>query len=388
MHKDVVIIGAGASGLSCAIEAGRRNRSAVIIDHAPKTGSKIRISGGGRCNFTNRHVSADNYISQNRHFCKSALSRCTPDDIIGLLAKHRISYHEKESGRLFCDASSSAIINMLGKECRNAGVEIRLNCPVSTLHKDRDFIITTKDGQYRSRSLVIATGGLSWPKTGATDFGFKVAEQFSISMIPLRPGLVPLVFSGKDREFCRSLSGISCNAEVSCASASFRGSILFTHRGMSGPAILQASSYWNAGDMLTIDLLPDMDACELLLHHRKSRKEIQNLLSLFLPSRFIQAWCRKYLQIKPLCQFTDKELQEAGHKLRSWQVRPSGTEGYDVAEVTVGGIDTNELSSRTMEAKKVPGLFFTGEVLDVTGHLGGYNLHWAWASGRAAGQHV
>jgi len=388
MRKDVVIIGAGASGLSCAIEAGRRNRSVVIIDHAPKTGSKIRISGGGRCNFTNRYVSADNYISRNRNFCKSALSRYTPHDIIALLAKHRISFHEKESGRLFCDSSSSAIISMLGRECRDAGVEIRLNCPVSALHKDGDFVITTKDGQYRSRSLVIATGGLSWPKTGASDFGFRIAEQFEITVIPHRPGLVPLVFSGKDRELCQSLSGISCNAEVSSASASFRGSILFTHRGMSGPAILQASSYWNAGDMLSIDLLPDIDAYELLLHNRKSRKEIQNFLSLFLPSRFIQAWCREYLQIKPLCQFTDKELREAGHKLRCWQVRPSGTEGYDVAEVTVGGIDTNELSSRNMEAKKVPGLFFTGEVLDVTGHLGGYNLHWAWASGRAAGQHV
>jgi len=388
MRKDVVIIGAGASGLICAIEAGRRNRSVVILDHAPKAGSKIRVSGGGKCNFTNRHVAADNYISRNRHFCKSALSQYTPDDFIALLARHRISFHEKESGQLFCDASSSAIISMLGKECRKAGVEIRLHCPVSTIHKDGDFVITTKDGQYRSRSLVIATGGLSWPKTGASDFGFRIAEQFNISLIPRRPGLVPLVFSAKDREFCQSLSGISCNAEVSCASVSFRGSILLTHRGMSGPAMLQVSSYWNAGDMLSIDLLPDMDAHELLLQHRKSRKEIQNLLSLYLPSRFIQAWCRKYLQTKPLCQFTEKELREAGHKLHSWQIRPCGTEGYDVAEVTVGGIDTNELSSRTMETKKVPGLFFIGEVLDVTGHLGGYNLHWAWASGHAAGQHV
>ena len=388
MRTDVVIIGAGASGLICAIEAGRRNRSTVILDHAPNIGSKIRISGGGRCNFTNRHVSADNYISRNGHFCKSALSRYTPDDIMALLAKHRISFHEKESGQLFCAASPSAVTGMLRKECEDAGVEIRLTCPVSSIRKDGDFFITTKDKQYRSRALVIATGGLSYPKSGASDFGFRIAEQFGIGVIPRRPGLVPLVFSGRAREFCRSLSGISCNAEVSCASGAFRGSILFTHRGMSGPAILQVSSYWNAGDMLSIDLLPDRDAYELLLHHRKSRKEIQNVLSLFLPSRFIQAWCREYLQIKPLCQFTDRELQEAGQKLRSWRMRPSGTEGYAIAEVTVGGIDTHELSSRTMEAKKVPGLFFTGEVLDVTGHLGGYNLHWAWASGHAAGQHV
>ena len=388
MHRDVVIIGAGASGLICAIEAGKRNRSVLVIDHARKTGNKIRISGGGRCNFTNRHVSADHYLSRNRHFCKSALSRYTPDDVMALLAKHQISFHEEDSGRFFCDSSSSAVIGMLGRECRNAGVEVRLNCAVITIEHDGSFIIATTGGRYRSPALVISTGGLSWPKTGASDLGFRIAQQFNIRVIPHRPGLVPLVFSVKDREFCRSLSGVSCDAAVSCASVSFRGSILFTHRGMSGPAILQTSSYWNPGDAVSIDLLPDKDAYELLLRHRRSRREIQNLLSQFLPARFIQAWCREYLQIKPLCQFTAKELQEAGRKLNSWQVHPSGTEGYNIAEVMVGGIDTDELSSRTMETKKVPGLFFTGEVLDVTGHLGGYNLHWAWASGHAAGQHV
>jgi hypothetical protein len=388
MRKDVIIIGAGASGLICAIEAGKRGRSVLVIDHASNIGSKIRVSGGGRCNFTNLHVSADNYISRNRHFCKSALSRYTPDDIISLFHKHKISFHEKESGQLFCDASSSAVIKLLETECRNAGVEVQLNCPVGKTIKDKDFIITTKKGLYHAHSLVIATGGLSWAKIGASNLGFRIAEQFGISVIPRKPGLVPLTFPPKDREFIKDLSGISCNAEVSCGSASFRGSVLFTHRGMSGPAILQASSYWNKGDTLSLDLMPDADAYELLLQNRQSRKEIQNLLSHYLPARFIQEWCRKYLSTKPLCQFTEKELEEAARKLHAWEIKPSGTEGYDAAEVTVGGIDTHEVSSKTMESKKISGLYFIGEVLDVTGHLGGYNLHWAWASGHAAGHYV
>ena len=388
MRKDVLIIGAGASGLICAIEAGKRGRSVLVVDHAPKTGSKILVSGGGKCNVTNLHISADNYISRNPHFCKSALSRFTPNDVISLLKKHKIFLHEKESGQLFCDTSASSVVKLLEAECRNTGVEILLNCPVVEIRKNGDFVITTKKVLYHTHSLVIATGGLSWPKIGASNFGFRIAEQFGINRISPRPGLVPLVVSSKDREFFRDLSGMSFNAAVSCGSTSFTGSVLFTHRGMSGPAILQISSYWNKGDILSMDLLPGTDALGLLKSNRQSRKEMHTLLSRFLPSRFIQAWCRKYLQTKPLCQFSEKELLEAAQKLSAWQIEPAGTEGYDSAEVTVGGVDTHEVSSKTMESKKIPGLFFTGEVLDITGHLGGYNLHWAWASGHAAGQYV
>jgi len=388
MRKDVIIIGAGASGLICAGEAGKRGRSVLVVDHAPKTGSKIRISGGGKCNVTNLYMSEDNYISRNPHFCKSALSRFTPNDVISLLKKHKISLHEKESGQLFCDTSASSVVKLLEAECRNTGVEISLNCPVVEIRKDGDFVITTQNGVYRARSLVIATGGLSWPKIGASDLGFRIAEQFGINRIPPRPGLVPLIISSKERGFFKDLSGISFNAAVSRGSISFSGSVLFTHRGLSGPAVLQISSYWDKGDILCVDLLPGTDTLDLLQSNRRSRKEMHTLLSRFLPSRFIHAWCGKYLQTKPLCQFTEKELLEAARKLRAWQIEPAGTEGYVSAEVTVGGIDTHEVSSKTMESKKIPGLFFTGEVLDVTGHLGGYNLHWAWASGHAAGQYV
>jgi predicted Rossmann fold flavoprotein len=388
MRKDVLIVGAGASGLICAIEAGKRGRSVLVVDHAPKTGSKIRVSGGGKCNVTNLYISADNYISRNPHFCKSALSRFTPNDVISLLKKHKIFLHERESGQLFCDTSASSVVQLLEAECRNAGVEIRLNCPVGEIRKNGDFVVATKKGLYHAHSLVIATGGLSWPKIGASNFGFRIAEQFGINRISPRPGLVPLVVSSQDREFFRDLSGISFNAAVSCGSTSFSGSVLFTHRGMSGPAILQISSYWNKGDILRLDLLPGTDALGLLQSNGQSRKEMHTLLSRSLPSRFIQAWCRKYLQTKPLCQFSEKELLQAAQKLGAWQIEPAGTEGYDSAEVTVGGVDTHEVSSKTMESKKIPGLFFIGEVLDITGHLGGYNLHWAWASGHAAGQYV
>ncbi|NJD55459.1 MAG: NAD(P)/FAD-dependent oxidoreductase [Nitrospirae bacterium] len=388
MRADAIIIGAGASGLICAIEAGKRRRSVLVIDHAPKTAGKIRVSGGGACNFTNRRVSADDYISMNPHFCKSALSRYTPNDIMTFMRRSGISFHEKESGRLFCDTPASAVVQALETECRNAGVDIRVNCPVTHIAKNGDFIITTRQGMHSARSLVVATGGLSWPKIGASDMGMKIAAQFGIRVVPPKPGLVPLIVSRKERSFFRDLSGISFSATVSCGPASFRGSVLFTHRGLSGPAILQASSYWSPGDALSLDLLPDIDAHELLLQNRQTRKELQNFLSQYLPSRFIRAWCEKYLTSRPLCRFTEKELEETARRLCSWQVLPAGTEGYDVAEVTVGGIDTNEVSSKTMESKKIPGLYFTGEVLDVTGHLGGYNLHWAWASGHAAGQHV
>lgn len=388
MQKDVIIIGAGSSGLICAIEAGKRGRSVLVLDHSQKIGSKIRISGGGRCNFTNLHVSSEHYISQNPHFCKSALSRFTPDDFISLLRKYRILFHVKEAGQLFCDATSSEIIVMLKVECEKAGAEFLLGCSVKNITNNGLFSVTTNKGTFQSRSLVIATGGLSYPKLGASDFGLRIAKQFKINVVAPKPGLVPLTLSQKELTIFKELSGVSINAEVASNRAFFRGNLLFTHRGLSGPAILQISSYWDHGDLLSIDLLPGINAYDLLLANRQSRKEIKTLLSQYLPSRFTQVWCRHYLQTKPVCQFTEKELRDAADKLKAWQIKPSGTEGYGAAEVTVGGIDTNEVSSKTMETKKIPGLYVIGEVLDVTGQLGGYNLHWAWASGHAAGQHV
>ena len=388
MQKDVIIIGAGASGLICASEAGKRGRSVIVADHAPRIGSKIRVSGGGRCNFTNLHVSADHYLSQNPHFCKSALSRFTPEDFISLMKRHTISFHEKEAGQLFCDSASTGIIRMLRTECERAGAELFLGCSIKGIAKDRTFIVTTDKGTLEAGSLVMATGGVSWPTIGATDLGLRIARQFGHTILPQRPGLVPLTLPRKEREMFGELSGISLDAEVTCGTMSFRGKVLFTHRGLSGPAILQTSSHWNKGDVLLINLLPDRDAHHLLLANRSSRKDIQNLLSQYLPSRFIQTWCRHYLQTRPICQFTEKELKEIAEKIHTWEVRPSGTEGYTEAEVMVGGIDTHEVSSKSMESKKVPGLYFIGEVLDVTGQLGGYNLHWAWASGYAAGQYV
>lgn len=388
MYRDIIIIGAGASGLICASEAGKRGRSVLVLDHAQKIGSKIRISGGGRCNFTNLHVSPEHYISQNRHFCKSALSRYTPEEFSSLLRKYRIAFHEKEAGQLFCDATSAEIIVMLRSECEKAGAEFHLGCKVKKITHNDLFSVETDRGMFQSSSLVIATGGLSYPKLGASDFGLRTAGHFGIRVTSLKPGLVPLTLSQKNLELFRELSGVSINAKVTASRISFQGGILFTHRGLSGPAILQISSYWNQGDLLYIDLLPGVNAYDLLLANRQSRKEIKTLISQYLPSRFSQLWCSQYLQTKPVCQFNEKELREAAEKLKAWQLKPSGTEGYPAAEVTVGGINTDEVSSKTMEAKKVPGLYFIGEVLDVTGQLGGYNLHWAWASGYAAGQYA
>lgn len=388
MEKDVIIIGAGAAGLICAQEAGKRGRSVLVLDHSQKIGSKIRVSGGGRCNFTNLHVSPEHYLSQNPHFCKSALSRFRPEDFTSLLTRHRISFHEKEAGQLFCNESSSEIIRMLRAECEKVGAGFLLGCTIKTVKQDGLFIVATDRGTFQSRSLVIATGGLSYPKIGASDFGLRIAEQFMITVIPPRPGLVPLTFSDKDRGLWKDLSGVSINVRVSVGSISFQGSLLFTHRGLSGPAILQISSYWNPGEAVSINFLPNINAHELLLQNRRSRKELHNLLSRYLPSRFIHTWCRYFELDKQVCQFTDKKLSDTAEKLHVWEIHPAGTEGYSSAEVTVGGIDTNEVSSKTMGAKNVSGLYFIGEVLDVTGQLGGYNLHWAWASGHAAGQYV
>lgn len=388
MKKDVIIIGAGASGLMCAIEAGKRGRSVLVLDHSEKIGKKIRVSGGGRCNFTNIDIRPDNYISHNPHFCKSALSRFTPNDFVSLLERHGIRYYEKEAGQLFCKKSSSEVIDMLQRECDKAGVEVRVNCRIGDVKKDDLFTISTNLGTFETESLVVATGGLSYPKLGATDIGYRIAKQFGIKVTSLRPALVPFTLNPHDLKMVRELSGVSINAVVSCSGISFRGDILFTHRGLSGPAILQVSSYWNPGDAININLLPNMDAYELFMERRQSRMEMKNLLSQHLPDRFAQRWCEMHILSKPMNQYSEKELKVIAQQVRNWTIRPAGTEGYNTAEVTSGGIDTDELSSKTMEAKKVPGLYFIGEVVDVTGQLGGYNLHWAWASGFAAGQYV
>jgi len=398
IKKDVIVIGAGAAGLMCAIEAGKRGRSVMLLDHASKLGEKIRISGGGRCNFTNRHTGPGNFISYNPHFCQSALARFTPQNFIALVEKHGIRYHEKKLGQLFCDGSSQQIIDLLRHECDAAGVEWEM--PSRVDHADRfdagmasggGFLLKTDRGTLTTHSLVIATGGLSIPQIGASSFGYRIAEQFGITVTPLRPALVPLAFAPEQLARFSNLSGVAIDAAVSCNRASFRENLLFTHRGLSGPAILQVSSYWRPGVAIHINLLPDLNAAAWLLDHRHSAALLSNLLTQHLPRRFAQAWCETLMPgqpIRPINQCDETRLEQIAAQLHNWQVTPSGTAGYRKAEVTLGGVDTRELSSRTMETKKVPGLYFIGEVVDVTGHLGGFNFQWAWASGYAAGQFV
>jgi len=388
MKSDVIIIGAGAAGLMCAIESGKRGRSVIILDHASKIGQKILVSGGGRCNFTNLNIQAENYISANPHFCKSALAQFTPQGFISFIKKHRISYHEKEDGQMFCNGSSRQIINMFQKECDSAGVKMRSNCKIEEIMKNRGFIVITNSGVIESESLVVATGGLSYPNLGATTFGHRVASQFGLRIISPKPALVPLTLSRGDREKFGELSGISLEAVIKCGGHEFRGELLFTHKGLSGPAILQTSLYWENGEEILVNLLPGIDAHSIFLSNLQSRMEMKNLLSRYLPRRFAHIWCEFYLPSRPLCQYNDKELLNASRLLHEWIIKPAGTEGYRTAEVTAGGVDTDELLSKTMAAKKVTGLYFIGEVIDVTGHLGGYNLHWAWASGWIAGQYA
>ena len=390
MKMDVVIIGAGASGLMCGIEAGKRSRSVLIIDHARQPCEKIRISGGGHCNFTNINLQYENYHSSNPHFCKSAIARYTPYDFIYMLKKHGISYYEKENGQMFCKNSSAGIINMLKQECNKSGAQMLLNCRIKEIKliKEHCFHIKTSLGEMESESLVIAAGGLSYPALGATDIGHRIAKQFGLAVIQPRPALVPLTFNSGDIKLFKELSGISIDSIVSCNKKHFRGNILFTHRGLSGPAILNISLYWNIGGNININLLPNSDVHEMFLTKRQSKIKLSNLLSQYFPDRFSRAFCDAYTESKPLNQYTEKELQNIAHQLHNWKIQPSGTEGFKKAEVTLGGIDTKELSSKTMESKQVPGLYFTGEVVDVTGQLGGYNLHWAWVSGYAAGQYV
>lgn len=357
----------------------------MVLDHGAKEGRKVHVSGGGRCNFTNLSVGPEHYLSRNPRFCRSALARFTPRDITGMLEKHGVGYYEKEKGQLFCRRSSAEVVRMLREECRASDAEILLGCRVGEVGRESLFTVETSSGVFEVESLVLATGGLSHPELGASDRGFRIARQFGLGIVPVCPALVPLLFTPVDRDLLGELSGISLDAEVRCGGKSFRGPVLFTHRGLSGPAILQASCYWSSGEPLAIDLLPGRDAPGIFRENRQSRRELRSLLGDYLPKRFAQRWTETHCSTKPVCQCSEKELREVARLLHHWEIRPEGTEGFSSAEVTRGGIDTEELSSKTMEAKKVPGLYCIGEVVDVTGQLGGYNLHWAWASGHAAG---
>ena len=388
IEVDVVVIGGGAAGLFCAIEAGKRGRKVVVLEHAERIGEKIAISGGGRCNFTNFHTGPENFISANPPFCKSALARYTPADFIALVNKHGIAFHEKKLGQLFCNEGSGRIIDMLLNECSDAGAEVSCRATVQSVTKNEHFEIKLADRTLRSQSLVIATGGLSIAPLGATDFGYQLARQFGLQIEPTAPALVPFTLTKDVLKQLAPLSGISVDATASCNGNMFRENILITHRGLSGPAILQISSYWQPGQAIGIDLLPDHDALELLSQHHGSELSLVKLLSQFLPKRFAQAWCTLNSLSQPLNRYTPRQLSEIAGRLHHWKIVPSGTEGFKKAEVTVGGVSTIELSSQTMEARKVSGLYFIGEVVDVTGQLGGYNFQWAWASGYAAGQYV
>ena len=387
---DVIVIGGGASGLMCALAAGMRGRKVLVLDHADQVGKKILISGGGRCNFTNLIIEPNNFLSNNPHFCKSALSRYTQHDFIDLVEKHNISYHEKELGQLFCNNKSSDIVDLLVNECISCGVSILTNCFVRKIEKIDNFIIKTSSKDYESESLVIATGGLSIPKIGATSFGYDVADQFGINIIPCKPGLVPLLLSGRTLKTIGDLAGVSADAIVTCNKQSFTGSILFTHKGLSGPAILQISSYWNEGDEILINLLPKIDLAETIRVWKieKPKLELKNLLAMLIPKRLAYRFLSLQHYDKPVNQYNEKEILEIAKTFHEWHIIPSGTEGFEKAEVTTGGIDTNELSSKTFECNKISGLYFIGEVVDVTGWLGGYNFQWAWSTGYCAGQFV
>jgi predicted Rossmann fold flavoprotein len=392
-QTDVIIIGAGAAGMMCALTAAQRGRSVLLLDHSPKLAEKIRISGGGRCNFTNLNTKPENFISQNPHFCRSALARYTPQHFIALLNKHRIAYNEKTLGQLFCDDGSEAIIAMLKSECDAAGVRWFMPCSVEKIEHSDAFYVTTARGKYRAESLVIATGGLSIPKIGATPFGYKIAEQFGVPMTKLKPGLVPLTFAPDEWKSYAGLTGVSLDTLVSFGNQSFRENMLVTHRGLSGPAILQISSYWEHGQALHINLLPDCDMETLLEEQKGNKKLLSNFLTQWFPKSFADVWCSQLteqmkIDNKPLNQYNEKQRKQIAALLHDWQVTPSGTMGYTKAEVTCGGVDTHALSSKTMECNTMPGLYFIGEVADVTGQLGGYNFQWAWASGYAAGHAV
>ncbi|MEA2941788.1 MAG: hypothetical protein QOD09_2317 [Bradyrhizobium sp.] len=386
---DVIILGAGAAGLMCAGVAVKRGRSVVVLEQARHPGEKIRISGGGRCNFTNLHTSPANFLSDNPRFCHSALSGYTQHDFIALVETYGIAWHEKTRGQLFCDGPSRQIIDLLLEECR--GTQLRLGVRISAIATNEGgFVVTTDQGEFRCRSLVVATGGPSIPKMGASGFGYRVAEQFGLKIVPPRAALVPLTFDAAMLAQFKDLSGISVDAVVSCGKTHFDEALLFTHRGLSGPAILQISSYWRAGEDIVIDMAPAADVLGLLKQSRRDhpRQEVTTVLTGLLPKRLAQTVARAIGGPARLADFPDKLLSNAAAAIKAWRVRPNGTEGYRTAEVTLGGVDTTELSSKTFEAKSVAGLYFIGEVIDVTGHLGGFNFQWAWSSGHAAGRHV
>jgi len=378
------VLGGGAAGLMCAIESGRRGRRVLVLERSERIGKKILISGGGRCNFTNLYCQPENFLSSNPHFCKSALARYTPADFIALVEKHGIAYHEKTLGQLFCDGSSSQIVALLESECRDAGVSIEVSQAVQSVTRGNGFSIRTERSQFHASSLVIATGGLSIPKMGATAFGYELAKQFGIAVRECRPGLVPLTFADDDQKAYCDLSGISAEVVALVDGQRFREKMLITHRGLSGPAILQISSYWKAGQAITLDLAPEREVLRALGETPAGRDlaSATTALRAALPARFAERW----MQLHTPPEWTNHGLAKLERQIHEWKVVPNGTEGYGKAEVTAGGVDTDELSAKTMESRKVPGLYFIGEVVDITGHLGGFNFQWAWASGHCAGQ--
>ncbi|ACM35570.1 MULTISPECIES: NAD(P)/FAD-dependent oxidoreductase [Rhizobium/Agrobacterium group] len=385
---DVVVIGAGAAGMMAAIRAGQRGRSVAVLDHAKAPGEKIRISGGGRCNFTNVNAGPKNYLSSNPHFAKSALARFTPADFIAMVERHRIGWHEKTLGQLFCDDSAKDIIRMLLEEMRAAGAKLHMQTDIRAVEKTLDgFRVETSEGAIACQSLIVATGGKSIPKMGATGFAYRLAEQFGLALLETRPALVPLTLEPGLLEELAPLSGMAVDALVRHGKTEFREALLFTHRGLSGPAILQISSYWREGDAITLSLQPELDFLDLLKTARRDngRQAVQTVLGQYLPKRLAQYWTERHGLEKPLADLSDKVLAGITDALRNWQIKPAGSEGYRTAEVTLGGVDTQALDSKTMQVKTVPGLYFIGEAVDVTGWLGGYNFQWAWASGHAAG---
>tara|TARA_B110000240_G_C13483633_1_gene446418 strand:+ start:649 stop:1830 length:1182 start_codon:yes stop_codon:yes gene_type:complete len=391
LKYDVIIIGAGAAGMMCAIEAGKRGRKVLLIEHSKKIGEKIRISGGGRCNFTNLHTNPSKFISNNPKFVKSALSQYTQNDFIDLIKKHEIKFHEKKLGQLFCDQGAQQIIDMLLLECEKANVTIKKEFIVDEVNKNDDqYTILSEESNFSSQSLIIATGGLSVPKIGASAFGYDVAKKFDLDIIETLPALVPLTFNEKILEMCKELSGISVEAIVSFNKVLFQEGMLFTHRGLSGPSILQISSYWKLGDNIKINLFPKENVFKLLENKKNlnPKEEITNIIENILPRRLAQIICNENKVSGNICEISNKILIQLSDSINAWVINPIGSEGYRTAEVTLGGVNTNELSSKTMMSNKHKGLFFIGEVVDVTGHLGGYNFQWAWSSGYVAGQYA
>ncbi|EMN7264198.1 NAD(P)/FAD-dependent oxidoreductase [Vibrio vulnificus] len=393
IQHDVIIIGAGAAGLMCAVSAGQRGRSVLVIDHGKRPGRKILISGGGRCNFTNYDVTANNYLSQNPHFCKSALSQYTNWDFLALIAKYNIPFHERDHGQLFCDDSAKDIVNLLTSECEETGnVQYKYQSEIISVERidDNAFEVKTTQGTFKCESLVIATGGLSMPRLGATPFGWKIAEQFGLAVIPPQAALVPFTLDGREKGLTE-LTGTALPVRISCNNKEFLEALLFTHRGISGPSVLQISSYWNPGDSVTVDWLPETNALEFLEKAiaKNPIQELKTALSKLLPKRLVEYFIElNVFENKPLRQFNKKQIEDIALNLHNWKIKPNGTEGYRTAEATLGGVDTNELSSKTMECKSIKGLYFVGECMDVTGWLGGYNFQWAWSSGWVAGQNV